>query len=78
MSEIFGKRAENPRYQSDTYYDVVVGNGRHEGWYVTYVGMGDMIFSHPQHGDRKFTGGAGLGWMQDCWNEFLKMAEATK
>lgn len=69
--------AECPLYKSKMYYGVVLhGTHKYKGWGCDFVGDGAMHFIHESGAVKKFYRGREVqNWMEECWAEFLAMAE---
>jgi hypothetical protein len=69
-----GEEAEAPEYKSKTFYDVIIKNGNFKGWITSWVGLGTMIFIHPEKKEFKTSFGSDEEWMEQCWNAFIEHA----
>lgn len=65
---------ERPEYRSKTYYNVVLGSEKFNGWRNIFAGDGTLIFRHDSGKEEKFNGGTSIGWLERAWNQFINMA----
>ena len=61
----------DPEYESDVYYDVIIKNKQYKGWSAPDVGLGKMRFIHPEKGELRINKGFSPNWMEECWNDFI-------
>jgi hypothetical protein len=66
--------SDTPAFQSETYYDVVLGTGTYLGWRCVFAGDGTLIFRHANGNERRFGNGSRSEWLRPSWEAFTEMA----
>jgi len=67
---------EDKSYKSKLYYDVVIKSGLYKGFYITYVGIGTMIFTDGKEEIKvdELTSRSDK-WMKECWEQFINQVD---